>query len=50
LRFVVQEAVPLRNRLVLRLNPRELAEKIESQKAANAPKPTGSIDQPGPPK
>jgi tetratricopeptide (TPR) repeat protein len=29
---------------------RELAEKIESQKAANAPKPTGSIDQPGPPK
>jgi tetratricopeptide (TPR) repeat protein len=29
---------------------RELAEKIESQKAANAPKPTGSIEQPGPPK
>jgi hypothetical protein len=28
LRFVVQEAVPLRNRLVLRLNPRELAEKV----------------------
>jgi hypothetical protein len=28
---------------------RETAEKIESQKAANAPKPTGSIEQPRPP-
>jgi tetratricopeptide (TPR) repeat protein len=28
---------------------RETAEKIESQKAANAPKPTGSTEQPGPP-
>ncbi len=28
---------------------REMAEKIESQKAANAPKPTGSIEQPRPP-
>jgi tetratricopeptide (TPR) repeat protein len=29
---------------------RETAEKIESQKAANAPKPTGSSEQPGPPR
>ena len=29
---------------------RETAEKIESQKAANAPKPTGSTEQPGPPR
>jgi tetratricopeptide (TPR) repeat protein len=29
---------------------RETAEKIESQKAANAPPPTGTAEQPGPPK
>jgi hypothetical protein len=29
---------------------RETSEKLESQKAANAPKPTSSDEHPGPPK